>query len=200
MSLLDLGAELRSGDLLLFSGESLFSHSIRAATNSRWSHCGMVVRDKSGIAQLWDVSKKTYGGTVGLYDLQGRVAKYQGAIAYRALHKSDGTRGFDDALKEAFIEVHDRLLGRPYEMKKIELLKAAFDPKIFSYELAINDPDLSSIFCGELVAETYQHLGLLDRTIPANEYVPADFGDAKPLLLYKDYRLSAEVIIKEPLD
>ena len=58
--ILDVNATLHSGDIILFSGETLFSHTIRNVTNSRWSHCGMAIFDKrfGANVQIWDVSKK----------------------------------------------------------------------------------------------------------------------------------------------
>lgn len=199
--ILDVNASLYNGDILLFSGTSLFSYSIRAFTQSRWSHCGMVVyRPEFGPnAQIWDVSKKHFGGEVALYDLQERIAAYTGAIAYRPLMRADKKRGLDKGDVKQFDAVYQALIGRPYETSKLELFKAAFDPKILSYELAMNAPDLSSIFCGELIAETYQQLGLLDRALSANEYVPADFGDQHLTNLEKGYYLADEIIIKEEL-
>lgn len=199
--ILDVNASLYNGDILLFSGTSLFSYSIRAFTQSRWSHCGIVVyRPEFGPnAQIWDVSKKHFGGEVALYDLQERIAAYTGAIAYRPLMRADKKRGLDKGDVKQFDAVYQALIGRPYETSKLELFKAAFDPKILSYELAMNAPDLSSIFCGELIAETYQQLGLLDRALSANEYVPADFGDQHLTNLEKGYYLADEIIIKEEL-
>lgn len=200
-AILDVSDALHNGDIILFSGETLFSHTIRTATNSRWSHCGMVVNDgdKSG-AQIWDVSKKTFGGVVALYDLQKRIADYHGAIAYRPLQKNGKQRGFATSERKAFDAIYQSLLGRPYETSKIELLNAAIDIKILDYELARNEPDLSSVFCGELIAETYQRLGLLGRHVPANEYVPADFGAGRLDKLENGYSLGDEILIKEILD
>ena len=187
---------LYSGDLLLFSGKSLFSHSIRTFTNSRWSHCGMVINDKHKSPEIWDVSKKTYGGEVALYNAEDRIALYDGDIAYRPLQQANGARGFSSKDAAAFQPIKDNLLGRPYETNKLELMKAAFDPKIFGYELAKNHPDLSSIFCGELLAETYQRLGLLQADLPANEYVPADFDKNHVTSLEKGYIFGPEIILK----
>lgn len=200
--ILDVNATLYDGDIVLFSGRSLFSHSIRTFTNSPWSHCGMVVYDErlGKNAHIWDVSKKTFGGEVALYDLQQRLAVYDGKIAYRPLMRENQQRGLSQEDRDKWQSVQADLAGRRYETSKLELFKAAFDPKIFSYELALNAPDLSSIFCSELVAETYQRLGLLRATIPANEYVPADFGDAHLSLLENGYYLAEEIIIKEPRD
>ena len=187
-----------SGDIVLFSGQSPFSYLIRTMTNSPWSHCGMVVcdaRGKQGV-QIWDVSKKIYGGAVGLYNLQERLDAYRGGIAYRPLFQNGKNRGLlpDDIAH--FETIQTALAERPYERSHLELFKAAFDPKVFSYDLALNDPDSSSLFCAELIAETYQRLGILPHTLPANEYVPSDFAQDHQLPLQRGYELGAEITLK----
>lgn len=201
--LLDVNATLHSGDIILFAGQTTFSALIRAVSDGRWSHCGMVFCDKDHNktgAHIWDVSKKTFGGVVDLYDLQRRIADYDGAIAYRPLLQDGGKRGFDHATSDAFSSIYDDLAGRPYETSKLELISAAIDIEFANYELARNEPDLSSIFCAELLAETFQRLSLLGREKPANEYVPADFGAAHLERLANGYYLGKEISIKEILD
>ena len=39
--------------------------------------------------------------------------------------------------------------------------------------------DLSSLFCSELVAEAYQHMGVLDPKKSSSEYTPDDFSSAR---------------------
>ena len=198
-AILDVNATLHHGDIILFSGQTLFSHSIRNFTNSRWSHCGMAVFDKRYDAnvQIWDVSKKTFGGEVALYDLQSRIAAYEGAIAYRPLYQASQQRGLTAQDAADFSTIYNDLVGRPYETSKLELFNAAFDATLFDYELARNDPDLTSIFCGELVAETYQRLGLLDSKTPSNEYVPADFWESRDVTLNGSYYFGNETTLKD---
>lgn len=201
--ILDVNAALHSGDIVLFAGQTPFSTLIRAVSDGRWSHCGMVFRDRSqeqAGAHIWDVSKKTFGGVVDLYDLQKRIADYDGAIAYRPLFRNGKQRGFDRPTSSAFNAIYEDLAGRPYETSKLELINAAIDIEISNYELARNEPDLSSLFCAELLAETYQRLALLGRDKSANEYVPADFGAAHLERLGKGYYLGKEIMIKEILD
>ena len=201
--ILDVNATLYSGDIILFSGQTHFSKLIRVVSDGRWSHCGMVFRDKDDNkigAYIWDVSKKSFGGVVDLYDLQKRIADYDGAIAYRPLFQNGQQRGFGLAEREAFDSIYDDLSGQPYETSKLELVNAAIDIEIANYELTRNEPDLSSVFCAELLAETYQRLALLSRDKSANEYVPTDFGAAHLEMLEKGYYLGKEIPIKEVLD
>jgi hypothetical protein len=50
----------------------------------------------------------------------------------------------------------------------------------------MDEEDLSSLFCSELVAESYQVMGLLPagkKDKPSNEYVPADFSKERANVL-----------------
>jgi len=60
--------------------------------------------------------------------------------------------------------------------------------------------DLTRVFCSELVAAAYQHLGLLDQYPPAGGYAPKDFSseqtDSAALLLLKGAQLSDEIFVR----
>ena len=78
----------------------------------------------------------------------------------------------------------------------MELIKAAYDGW-----LGENQEDLSSLFCSELVAESYQRMGLLSSAssaLPSNEFTPKDFSsDGKPpLKLLKNAKLAKEIFVK----
>ena len=53
----DIRENLKTGDIVLFSGKGGISHGIKLVTNSKWSHVGMVLR-------LPD-SKAAYDGPLG---------------------------------------------------------------------------------------------------------------------------------------
>jgi len=66
-----------------------------------------------------------------------------------------------------------------------------------------NQKDLTSLFCSELLAETYIRMGLLpeDPKHPSNEYTPKDFSSDAPataLPLQKGAKLSKEIILTIP--
>ncbi|GJQ10180.1 hypothetical protein GpartN1_g1971.t1 [Galdieria partita] len=60
--------------------------------------------------------------------------------------------------------------------------------------------DLNRVFCSELVAAAYQHLGLLDKYPPAGGYAPKDFSSEQTnpaaLLLLKGAYLSDEIFVR----
>lgn len=183
---------LNTGDIVLFSGAGPLSFGIKMGTFSKWSHVGMVVRieeldmvclwESTTLSNLNDIETNRPNKGVQLVSLQDRIKTYEGDVAIRHLCDFE----FGVAEKECLKECRQEFKGLPYERNELELLHAAF---IFQ-----NKEDLSSLFCSELVAETYQRLGLLDEDKPSNEYIPADFAESRELKLCRGY-LSEEIEI-----
>jgi hypothetical protein len=55
-----------------------------------------------------------------------------------------------------------------------------------------------SIFCTELIAETYMRMGLLPDTPPASAYLPLDFSERKKVPFLKGASLGREILIRLP--
>jgi len=168
--------KLDTGDLVLFSGRSVFSEIIKKLTGAAWSHVGMVFRlpnrysinllwEASGLLNLPDLDTGRPNKGVQLVPLSDRISVYHGRIALRLLEAERTPKMIDELY--AFRE---EMKGRPYEENDIELLKAAYDGPG-----GMNQEDFSSLFCTELIAEAYQRMGLLGAEKPANEYTPHDF-------------------------
>lgn len=174
---------LKTGDLVFFSGNSAFSRLIQLATNSHWSHVGMIIRYKDEISYI--ESDKEYVESLQLkpgvrtYPFLEVIRHFQGDIALRSLLNTENEQlGIDTTIKE----FTKNLDGLPYEKSILELFRAAYHGPFGN-----NVDDLSSIFCSELIAAAYQHAGLLPRAplgLAANEYTPADFT-AQDLKLLK---------------
>ncbi|MEM7576402.1 MAG: hypothetical protein AAF328_02910 [Planctomycetota bacterium] len=194
--------QLKTGDLVLFSGRAPVSRLIQLFTAGPWSHVGMVVRlsefddavmlwESTTLTTLPDVERGRPIRGVQLVPLSQRLAHYEGSAAVRHLHRPV-TFGQRDALAS----LRHRLARRPYERRELELLRSALD-----LVGTPNREDLSSVFCSELVAEAYQAMGLLaepPKGPPSNEYTPMDFSEARQdaLALQKRQRLSPEVTIE----
>ena len=105
--------------------------------------------------------------------LSERIKNFRGEkIAIRPLLK-DGAPPMDtNALTEKVTELRIELKNRPYEKDIFALMNAVVDIGFSEY----GEEDLSSLFCSELVAETYQRIGALDDKLPSDEYHPADFS------------------------
>lgn len=191
-----LRPSLKSGDLVLTSGESVFSRAIRFLTRSEWSHVGMVIcADEWDMVLLWE---STIGSTVAdvelerlkrgvqLVPLSERVRTYPGRFAIRSL-----TRALNREEVEILKEFRRAYRDRDYDFDAVELLRSAIDNRMVGDQRE----DLSSFFCSELIAETYQALGFLGEDKPSNEYVPHDFGWAGSLNLQKGVTLGPETAV-----
>src|SRR4030095_2058125 len=99
----DIRDQLRTGDLVLFSGKSAVSNIIKLFSGGKWSHVGMVLimEEFDRMVLLWesttlsnipDIETQTPTKGVQLLPLSQRVATYQGEITVHRLNKviSDG--------------------------------------------------------------------------------------------------------------
>lgn len=196
----DLHHQLKTGDLVLFSGRSAMSGAIKLLSGGKWSHVGMVVRPPGppGAIFLWesttlcdipDVETRRTVKGVQLVPLVERVRRYDGEITWRAL-----TRALTPGMLEGLARCRARLLGAPYETSELEMLLAAYD----GFAGESGGEALESVFCAELVAEAYQTMGLLPEHpdgLPSNEYTPFDFSAGGSLRLLLGYGLGPEVEI-----
>lgn len=188
--------ELKTGDIVLFSGKGAFSDLIKYASMSRWSHVGMVVKipeydfvtvwESTTLSNIKDLDTGNANKGVQLVPLSARVDKYSGGMSIRRLEGSD----LGSAALSKLMTLRAELKGKRYERGKMELFKSLWDGKF-----GLNEKDLSSIFCSELVAEAYQCLGLLDTDLPSNEYTPADFSSKKMDELRNGFYLGGEIEI-----
>lgn len=175
--------EMRTGDILLFSGRGLISRGIQAITGSRWSHVALVLEvpeydfvccfESTTLSDIPDLTTGAAVKGVQLVPLSQRLDSYDGAaVAWRPV---DAPRSA--ATVAAALAVRREFAGRPYEENQIELLRAALD----TFSLRQNQPDASSVFCSELTAIMWQRMGWLNSHLAPNEFTPVDFaGDTLP--------------------
>jgi hypothetical protein len=91
--------------------------------------------------------------------------------------------------EDRVMEIIDRFDGRPFPTTR-ELFKGWLTSR------ARRPSSLESVFCAQLVATTYQHMGLLPSTRPANWYDPGRFWSGDRLPLVAPYELSAEIAVR----
>lgn len=200
----DLRSQLKTGDILLFSGKGGISDGIKFFTLSKWSHIGMVYKmedkldpnsslfcwESTTLSNIPDAETQRLTKGVQRVELSERLERCF-ASSYEISVRQLSTP-LTNPMVLALNNFRHEVSGRPYEKNKIELLKAAYDG-IFGE----NKEDLSSLFCSELVAEAFQRMGLLTAKEPSNEYTPKDFSQEKNLQLELGYALSNEIAITE---
>jgi hypothetical protein len=186
--------ELKTGDIVLFSGIDPYSRLVKVGTNSKWSHVGLICESpQHDILTMWessiredtiDVEIGEHREGVRLVSFHERVKAFEGEVFIRQLQGDELT---NESLRCLF-DLREELRGRAYERNKFELIKAS-NERAFRNKVE----DLSSLFCSELVAEAYQRLGLLTEEKPSNDYAPVDFSYDKMQSLQGRFYLSEEI-------
>ena len=186
-----------TGDIWLFRGGSLADRAIRTVTNSPVNHVGMTVALDDLPPLLWhaelgrslpDVWSGRRQRGVQLHLLADAVATWRERYGQRAwLRQLEGRveRHHEDRL----MEVIDRFDGRPFPTTP-GLARQWLTGRMR------RSSSLETIYCAELVATTYQHMGLLPRRRPASWYDPGRFWSGDRIELAPPFALAAEVAVR----
>ena len=190
-------AAASTADIWLFRGSAIADWTIRAATNSPVNHVGMVVALEDLPPLLWhaelgrslpDVWTGERHRGVQLHVLTDAVTTWNERYKQRAwVRQLQGSieRYHEDRL----MEVIDRFDGRPFPTTL----------KLFSGWLRSRTRrsySLETVFCAQLVATTYQHMGLLLPTRSASWYDPGRFWSGDRTVLVAPYVLSGEIAVE----
>jgi len=186
-----------TGDLWLFRGRSMADRAIRAATNSPVNHVGMVVALDDLPPLLWhaelgrslpDVWSGSHQRGVQLHLLADAVRTWQERYGQRAwVRLLDGTieRHHEDRL----MGVIDRFDGRPFPTTW-GLVRQWTNGRFR------RQASLETIYCAELVATTYQAMGLLPGRRPASWFDPGRFWSGDELELEPPFSLGGEIPVR----
>ena len=194
----DAIATAATGDIWLFRGGSLADRAIRAATNSPVNHVGMVVAIDDLPPLLWhaelgrslpDVWTGEHQRGVQLHLLADAVKTWEERYRQRAwMRQLEGPieRHHEDRL----MEVIDRFDGRPFPTTP-GLVRQWVVGRFR------RSSSLETIYCAELVATTYQHMGLLPGRRPASWYDPGRFWSGDRIELVPPFALGAEIAVRD---
>ncbi len=190
-------ATASTGDIWLFRGTAVADWTIRAATNSPVNHVGMVVALDDMPPLLWhaelgrslpDVWTGQRQRGVQLHRLSDAVTTWNARYQQRAwVRQLSGP--IERYHEDRVLEVIDRFDGRPFPTT-LKLLKGWLTGR------TRRPASVETVFCAQLVATTYQHMGLLPSTRPANWYDPGRFWSGDHLPLVPPYELSAEIAVR----
>lgn len=201
----------RTGDIWLFRGSSAADRAIRATTNAPVNHVGMSVVLDDLPPLLWhaelgrslpDVWSGTHQRGVQLHDLRDAVvvwARKYGQLAWlRQLDQPGLTPADAKATEDAVLRTIALLDGTPFPStaRLAGRWLAGRLPQIGQTE---DDPaGLESTYCAEVVARTYEAMGLLPAGRRASWYDPGRFWSGDRLPLTRDAWLSAEIAVAVP--
>jgi hypothetical protein len=196
LSLADAVDAASTGDIWLFRGRSLADLAIRTVTNSPVNHVGMVVALDDLPPLLWhaelgrslpDVWTGERQRGVQLHRLADAVTTWNARYHQRAwVRQLQGTiaRVHEDRL----MAVIDRFDGRPFPTTP-GLVRQWVTGRLR------RSSSLETIYCAELVATTYQHMGLLPKRRPASWYDPGRFWSGDRIELVAPFALAGEVAV-----
>jgi hypothetical protein len=200
LSLADAVATAATGDIWLFRGRSIADRAIRAVTNSPVNHVGMVVALDDLPALLWhaelgrslpDVWSGERHRGVQLHLLADAATtwyeRYRQRAWVRALEGGELERRHEDRLMETIA----RFDGRPFPTT-LGLARQWVNGRFR------RSSSLEAVYCAELVAATYQHMGLLPSRRPASWYDPGRFWSGDRIELVPPFALGGEVPVRYP--
>jgi hypothetical protein len=202
----------RTGDVWLFRGHAVADRAIQVATNSPVNHVGMsvVLDDLPPLmwhAELGRSLPDLWSGTrhrgVQLHDLRDAVMVWATRYGQRAwLRQLDGevTREMEDAVLRTIA----RLDGIPFPSTTRLAARwltgriPAMTGRIPAIRHQLRDTDLETAYCAEVLAVTYQAMGLLPGGQQPSWYDAGRFWSGDRLGLSAGYRLGGEIAVQIP--
>jgi hypothetical protein len=192
-------ANAATGDVWLFRGHSIADRAIQAVTNSPINHVGMAVVLDDLPPLMWhaelghgllDVWTGSHHRGVQLHDLRAAVEQWTVRYGQRPwLRQLDPevTREMEDAV----LRTVARLDGTPFPPT------VALAGRWLRGRVRRPAP-VETTYCAEVVAATYQAMGLLDGERPTNYYDPGMFWSGDGLRLLRGARLGEEIAVRVP--
>ena len=190
---LDAAIDLtRTGDVWLFRGRGAADRAIQLSTNSPVNHVGMSVVLDDLPPLMWhaelgrslpDVWAGAHHRGVQLHDLRDAVVTWGNRYGQRAwLRQLEGT--VTREMEDAVMRTVARLDGTPFP-STTRLASRWLRGRVPARRGDRPAPELESAFCAEVVALTYEAMGLLPAGRRPSWYDPGRFwsGDDLPLLL-----------------
>jgi hypothetical protein len=194
----------RTGDLWVFRGRSTADRAIQTLTNSPVNHVGMAVVLEDLPPLMWhaelgrslrDVWTGTHQRGVQLHDLRDAVLvwgrRYGQRAWLRQLHHD-----VNPAMEDAVLRTIARLDGTPFP-STARLAGRWFKGRVPNLRKH-SEASLETAYCAEVVAVTYDEMGLLPTGKRANWYDPGRFWSGDDLDLLHGATLGDEIAVTLP--
>lgn len=195
----------RTGDVWLFRGRKVADRLIQVATNSPVNHVGMsvVIEDLPPLmwhAELGRSLPDMWSGNrhrgVQLHDLRAAVmvwATRYGQQAWVRQLDRPVTREMEDAV----LRTVARLDGTPFP-STTSLAARWLSGRVPAIRHRARDTSLETAYCAEVLAVTYQAMGLLPGRHHANWYDAGRFWSGDDLSLSGGFALGSEITVHIP--
>lgn len=184
MTLEDAAATTRTGDIWLFRGRSAADAAIRAATNSPVNHVGMAVTLDDLPPLLWHAELGSSLVNVWSGEHQRGTQLHKLVDAVRVWSNRYGQRAWMRAIDiEATRAMEDAILRTVNEFSGTRFPETMALAKGWVLGRFGRTASAEALFCAEVVAITYERMGLLDGSRPPNWYDPGRFWSGDELEL-----------------
>ncbi|WP_431925117.1 hypothetical protein [Micromonospora wenchangensis] len=211
----------RTGDVWVFRGRSVPDRAIQFTTNSPVNHVGMAVVLDDMPPLMWhaelgrslrDMWTGTHQRGVQLHDLRDAVCVWANRYGQRAwLRQLEPSA--DPTMEQAVLRTVARLDGTPFPSTaqlawrwargrvpqlRLPLPLPGRRDRDEPADRQAGDRALETAYCAEVVAVTYEAMGLLPPGRRPNWYDPGRFWSGDDLDLAGDARLGAEIEVRIP--
>lgn len=199
MMLDDAVAHTRTGDVWLFRGRSPADTVIRVATNAPVNHVGMAVVIDDMPPLMWHAELGRSLQDVWTGKHQRGVQLHYLHEAVRTWHDRYNQRVWLRQLEaEITAEMEDAILRTIARHNGAPFPSAARLASRWVRGRAHSQASLETLYCAELVATTYEEMGLLSEQRPENWYDPGRFWSGDRLPLVEGAVLSPEISVVVP--
>jgi hypothetical protein len=193
----------RTGDVWVFRGRTVPDRAIQMTTNSPVNHVGMAVVIEDMPPLMWhaelgrslpDMWSGTHQRGVQLHDMRDAVRVWADRYGQRAWLRQlepPASRSMEDAA----LRVIARLDGTPFP-STAQLAGRWLRGRLPNF--LRGDTALETAYCAEVVALTYEAMGLLPRGRRPNWYDPGRFWSGDDLALLGGARLGGEITVEIP--
>jgi hypothetical protein len=203
---LDEALDLAStGDLWLFRGHTMADRAIQVATNSPVNHVGMAVAIEDLPPLMWhaelgrslpDVWTGARHRGAQLHDLREAVIVWATRYGQRAwLRQLDPV--VTDEMEDAMLRTIARLAGTPFP-STARLASRWLASRMPTRRDHGGGADLETAYCAQVLAVTYQAMGLLPGGRRPDWYDPGSFWSGDNLGLSAGFRLGGEIAVHLP--
>ena len=201
----------RTGDIWIFRGRSGPDRAIQALTNSPVNHVGMALVIDDMPPLMWhaelgrslpDMWSGTFHRGVQLHDLRDAVTVWANRYGQRGwLRQLEPT--VTREMEDRALRTVARLDGTPFPSSaqlawrwvrgRVPQIRAPWRATV------TDEATLETAYCAEVVAVTYEDMGLLPRGKQPSWYDPGRFWSGDDLDLDDGYKLGDEIAVDVPL-
>ncbi len=203
---LDEAVELaRTGDVWLFRGRAMADRAIQVATNSPVNHVGMSVAIEDLPPLMWhaelgrslpDMWTGARHRGVQLHDLREAVIVWAARYGQRAwLRQLDPPATAE--MEDAVLRTIARLDGTPFP-STARLASRWLLGRVPATRHQVRGADPETAYCAQVLAVTYQAMGLLPGDRRPSWYDPGSFWSGDNLDLSAGFRLGGEIAVRLP--